>query len=67
LDIPILDVGCGELTYYKKMMARDFAAPYYAVDNNPDMEQLAGAIARRYESNNLFFTLRWKRLLPKHS
>ena len=55
LDIPVLDIGCGELLYYKKMKARDFVAPYYAVDKNPDMEQLAEVIARRYEDNNLFF------------
>ncbi|MDR1631786.1 MAG: hypothetical protein LBR97_02720 [Dysgonamonadaceae bacterium] len=55
LDIPILDVGCGELIYYKKMKARDFAAPYYAVDKNTDMEQLAEIIAGRYEDNNLLF------------
>jgi hypothetical protein len=55
LNIPIVDIGCGELTYYKKMMMRDFTAPYYAVDNNPDMEQLAETIAHRYEDNKLFF------------
>jgi hypothetical protein len=54
-DIPILDIGCGELSYYKKMKTRDFAAPYYAVDNNPDVEQLAEILARRYEDDNLFF------------
>jgi 2-polyprenyl-3-methyl-5-hydroxy-6-metoxy-1,4-benzoquinol methylase len=55
LNIPVLDIGCGELIYYKKMMARDFAATYYAVDKNTDMEQLAANISRRYEENNLFF------------
>jgi hypothetical protein len=55
LNMPILDIGCGELIYYKKMMARDFTASYHAVDNNPEMEQLAETIARRYEDNNLFF------------
>jgi hypothetical protein len=55
LNIPILDIGCGEFLYYKKMMALDFAAPYHAVDKNPDMEQLAETISRRYEDNNLFF------------
>jgi hypothetical protein len=44
LNIPVLDIGCGELIYYKKMTARDFAAPYYAVDKNMDMEQLAANI-----------------------
>ncbi|MDR1370208.1 MAG: hypothetical protein LBJ72_08825 [Dysgonamonadaceae bacterium] len=55
LNIPILDIGCGELTYYKKMKTRDFAAPYYAVDKNPDTEQLAETISRRYEDSQLFF------------
>jgi hypothetical protein len=55
LNMPILDIGCGELIYYKKMKARDFVAPYYAVDKNPDMEQLAEIIARRYEDSSLFF------------
>jgi hypothetical protein len=55
LNMPILDIGCGELIYYKKMKARDFAAPYHAVDKNPDMEQLAEVMVRRYEDNNLFF------------
>jgi hypothetical protein len=55
LNIPVLDIGCGELVYYKKMMSRDFAASYHAVDTNPDMEQLAGHISRRYDEQNLFF------------
>jgi hypothetical protein len=55
LTVPVLDIGCGELAYYKKMKTRDFTAPYYAVDSNPDMEQLAETIARRYEDSNLFF------------
>jgi hypothetical protein len=54
-NIPILDIGCGEFLYYKKMMALGFAAPYHAVDKNPDMEQLAENISRRYDDNNLFF------------
>jgi hypothetical protein len=55
LDVPILDVGCGELLYYKKMMARYFTAPYYAMDRDADFERLAETISRRYEENNLFF------------
>lgn len=54
-DIPILDIGCGELTFYKKMMAKGFAASYYAVDKNPDIERIAGFIGRRYDDNNLQF------------
>jgi hypothetical protein len=54
-DVPVLDIGCGELLYYKKMMTVNFTASYYAVDINPDIEQLAGRISRRYDANNLFF------------
>ncbi|MDR1594407.1 MAG: hypothetical protein LBS43_08000 [Prevotellaceae bacterium] len=54
-NIPILDVGCGELLYYKKMMTLNFAANYYAVDKNPDIEQIVVNISRRYDDNNLFF------------
>ncbi|NDV93902.1 hypothetical protein D0T84_03080 [Dysgonomonas sp. 521] len=55
LDIPILDIGCGEFTYYKKMMAKEFKAPYYAVDKDPQFERLSENIARRYEEDNLVF------------
>jgi hypothetical protein len=54
-NIPVLDIGCGELLYYKKMMALNFVADYYAVDKNPDMEQIAANISRRYDDKNLFF------------
>jgi hypothetical protein len=54
-NIAILDVGCGEFLYYKRMMTRDFTAAYHAVDINPEMELLAENISRRYEANNLFF------------
>ncbi|MDR2916724.1 MAG: class I SAM-dependent methyltransferase [Tannerella sp.] len=54
-DIPVLDIGCGELTYYKKMMAQDFAATYYAIDIDPQFERLAQNISRRYENDNLIF------------
>ena len=54
-DIPILDIGCGEFTYYKKMMMLDFTAPYYAVDTDPQFERLAQNISRRYEEDNLVF------------
>jgi hypothetical protein len=55
LDIPILDIGCGELTYYKKMMARGLQADYYAVDKNTDIESLAETISRRYDEDNLTY------------
>jgi hypothetical protein len=54
-DIPILDIGCGELLYYKKMMKIGFKSMYYAVDKDERMEALSNNIARRYEENNLKF------------
>ena len=55
LDIPILDIGCGELKYYKRMMSRGLSASYYAVDTDPSFEQLADYISRRYDNDNLVF------------
>lgn len=55
LDIPILDIGCGELKYYKSMMSRGLSASYYAVDTDPSFEQLADYISRRYDNDNLVF------------
>lgn len=55
LDMPILDIGCGEFTYYKKMMQKGFIAPYYAVDEDAKFERLAENIARRYDEDNLNF------------
>ena len=54
-DVPILDIGCGELLYYKRMMKSGFKAMYYAVDKDERIEALCGAIARRYDENNLVF------------
>jgi len=56
LDIPILDIGCGEFTYYKKLMDKQFAASYYAIDKDVRFEQMGNHIARRYDADNLFFT-----------
>ena len=57
LDIPVLDIGCGELTYYKRIMNRGFKAPYYAVDKDEKFERIAEIVSRRYDENRLeFFT-----------
>lgn len=54
-DIPILDIGCGEFTYYKKMMNKEFSSVYYAVDHDERFERLAENISRRYDEDNLVF------------
>ena len=55
LDIPILDIGCGELEYYKKMMKLGFKDRYYAVDKDEHVESLSRHVAKRYEENNLVY------------
>ena len=54
-NIPVVDVGCGELLYYKKIMDKGFAADYHAIDKDPEMERIAEMIGRRYSENNLKF------------
>jgi len=54
-DIPILDIGCGEFTYYKKMMNKEFSSVYYAVDQDERFERLAESVSRRYNEDNLIF------------
>ncbi len=51
----ILDIGCGELRYYKRMMNLGFKGNYFAVDEDPRFEKLAEVITNRYESDNLHF------------
>lgn len=53
----VLDIGCGELSYYKRMLNKGLRAAYYAVDEEERFAQLGADIARRMEANNLqFFT-----------
>lgn len=54
-DMPVLDIGCGELLYYKRMMQKGLTASYYAVDKELRFEKLAENIGRRYDDDNLFF------------
>jgi hypothetical protein len=55
LKVPILDIGCGELLYYKKMMNLGFSENYYAVDQEMKFEEIAKAFGSRYDPNNLIF------------
>lgn len=54
-DIPILDIGCGELTYYRKMMKKGFLANYYAVDQNEHYAAMAERISLKFGEDNLIF------------
>ena len=53
--IPVLDIGCGDFDFYKKMMKDGFKEAYYAVDTDERVEPLFRNISKRYEENNLSF------------
>ena len=55
MDLPILDIGCGEFDYYKKMMKLGFKEQYCAVDRDEHIETLCRNVAKRYEENNIKF------------
>jgi len=55
LDVPILDIGCGDFDYYKKMMKLGFKEQYYAVDKEEHVERLCRTVSKRYDENNLTF------------
>jgi hypothetical protein len=55
MDVPILDIGCGEFDFYKKVMKHGFSEQYYAVDRDEHIETLCRNIKKRYEENNLSF------------
>ena len=55
MDTPILDIGCGDLEYYKKFMKYGFKSQYYAMDKDENIETLSRNIAKGYEENNLVF------------
>ena len=55
MDTSILDIGCGDLEYYKKIMNLGFKEQYYAVDKAENIESISRSIAKRYEENNLMF------------
>jgi hypothetical protein len=37
INFPILDVGCGELQYFKMFQNKGFKLPYYAIDREAEM------------------------------
>lgn len=54
--VPILDIGCGEFTYYKRMKSKGLTAPYYGIDKDESFERLAYNIARRYNDEDFTFS-----------
>jgi len=54
-NMPILDVGCGEFIYYKRMMNLGFASNYYAIDTDEQFIRMSKIMSQRYNADNLFF------------
>ena len=55
LDVPILDIGCGDFDFFKNMIKLDFKETYYAVDNDERVETLCRSVAKRHKENKLSF------------
>ncbi len=54
-EMPILDVGCGEFIYYKRMMNLGFDNNYYAIDSDKQFERMSNFLSQKYDANNLHF------------
>jgi hypothetical protein len=55
IDHAILDIGCGEMQYYKKFMNKGFRKPYYAHDKESHFGDLGRIISERYNDDNFLF------------
>ncbi|GAB3356996.1 hypothetical protein GCM10027566_20260 [Arachidicoccus ginsenosidivorans] len=56
IELPVLDIGCGEFSYYKRLMNMGLKAMYYGVDKEQRLERLGQSIMHRLESENLCFS-----------
>lgn len=63
-DLPVLDIGCGALAYYKRFMTMGLENTYYAVDQEQRFEQLGRSIMGRLGSDNLIFSNRLEDIHP---
>ncbi|GET46331.1 class I SAM-dependent methyltransferase [Capnocytophaga felis] len=56
-DFPILDIGCGELKYYRRFMRKNYNYnhPYFAVDTAPEVQKIVENFKEKYDAENLFF------------
>lgn len=55
---PVLDIGCGEFAYYKRLMNKGLVHPYHAVDRDENLRRLGDSIMNRMNTENLFFYTR---------
>ncbi|MBO9595389.1 MAG: hypothetical protein J7599_20980 [Niabella sp.] len=55
IDYAILDIGCGEFAYYKRLMNKGLEHRYYAVDRDENLRRLGANIMNRMDTDNLSF------------
>lgn len=54
-NIATVDIGCGELMYYKKINRRAYFKNYYAIDNDPTIATLIAKYKEDHKPKNLHF------------
>ncbi len=54
-NIPVLDIGCGEFQYYRKLMKMGFEQVYFAVDTDEKYEAMSENIMEKLGFDNLQF------------
>lgn len=58
-DTAVLDVGCGEFHYYKRLMSKKFDSTYFAIDIDEKVAEFYPKMRKRYPENNLVFYTDW--------
>ena len=56
-DYPILDIGCGEMKYYRRFMRKNYTYnhPYFATDTDPSVAEYAHSLRYKMDTENLVF------------
>ncbi|MBX3164317.1 MAG: hypothetical protein KF900_07535 [Bacteroidetes bacterium] len=55
LTTAVVDFGCGEFKYFKRISRKNFTAPYFAIDKDDDVAEHAEKLMANPENGNLFF------------
>lgn len=55
LQNEILDVGCGEFIYFRKLVKIGYEKPYYAIDEDLKFEVMSEQIQQKLNVDNLYF------------
>lgn len=54
-ELEILDVGCGEFIYYKKLTKMGYTKSYFAIDEDESFEEMARINMLKLNTDNLIF------------